>query len=83
MDDSAQQTALVLLNKGDTPVSFEIAEYMQNGRWSEQLSGSEKEVNNRVLTSEVSPHSVQVWLRDGPLSDDNFIQHLHEQIANQ
>ncbi|AYA64401.1 alpha-amylase family glycosyl hydrolase [Alteromonas sp. RKMC-009] len=82
MDDSAQQTALVLLNKGDTPVSFEIAEYMQNGRWSEQLSGSEKEVNNRVLTSEVSPHSVQVWLRDGPLSDDHFIQHLHEQIAN-
>lgn len=63
-----QQTALVLLNKGDTPAPFAIADLIDPGTWTLAPSATALEVASGTgLRSTVEPHGVQVWLREGPV----------------
>ncbi|HSX60186.1 MAG TPA: alpha-amylase family glycosyl hydrolase [Tahibacter sp.] len=66
----AQQIALVLLNKGDTPQPFRIARYLQAGTWRSEPAGRRQHVApGGALITEVAPHGVQVWLLDAAVTD--------------
>lgn len=64
--DEISQTALVLLNKGDQEQSLEINKGLGKGQWSEALSGKQTELNGSAHIT-LAPHSVQVWVKDGPI----------------
>ncbi|WP_372621735.1 alpha-amylase family glycosyl hydrolase, partial [Alteromonas stellipolaris] len=82
--DSAQQTALVLLNKADKPADFSVDEYMQAGTWSEQLSGEKRElVAGDALTTSVPANGVQVWVREGALDSNALEAALIKQMSAQ
>ena len=82
--DSAQQTALVMLNKAEEPASFSIDEYMQAGTWTEQLSGETRElVSGDALTTSVPANGVQVWVREGALDSDALEAALIKQMSAQ
>jgi glycosidase len=63
-----QQIALVLLNKGATPLDFSISEKLQAGTWQEQLSGVAQTVQDELRT-QVAPHGVQVWVLNAPVTE--------------
>ncbi|WP_232370723.1 MULTISPECIES: alpha-amylase family glycosyl hydrolase [Alteromonas] len=82
--DSAQQTALVLLNKADKPADFSVDEYMQAGTWTEQLSGETRElVTGDALTTSVPANGVQVWVREGALDSDALEAALIKEMSAQ
>ena len=61
------QIALVLLNKGDKAARFQVAKYLQPGRWQAALGGAAIEVaDGGALDAEVAPHGVAVYLLDAP-----------------
>ena len=49
------QTALVLLNKGDSAKTFTVARYVQAGRWRDALDGGSLQVD-ASLKAEVPAH---------------------------
>ena len=66
------QTALVLLNKGDAPATFELGESLQRGTWRDALTPSAPtlDVGRDVApVLRVAPHDVAVWLLDAPITD--------------
>ena len=72
-EEDIAQTALVLLNKGDLPAEFIIDEYMQSGQWVEQLTGETISLNDGdSLATSVAANGVQVWVREGLVSDTAF-----------
>ena len=78
------QIALVLLNKGDESEHFEISEFMQPGNWTEQLSGEVKALNgDAVLTSDVEPNGVQVWVLNDKVKSEALLARLAFQAARQ
>ena len=78
------QTALVLLNKGDSAESFVINDFMQSGEWVEQLSGQSKTVDqDDALTTTVEPNSVQVWVREGKVTSLALRDQIKYQLARQ
>lgn len=80
----AAQTALVLLNKGDSAESFVINDFMQSGEWVEQLSGQSKTVDqDDALTTTVEPNSVQVWVREGKVTSLALRDQIKYQLARQ
>jgi len=79
-----QQTALVLLNKGDREAAFDINTYMQAGRWTEQLSGKTRDLNlDESLSTSVNANGVQVWVREGALTNDQLAMALKKQMSLQ
>jgi cyclomaltodextrin glucanotransferase len=67
--DGTSQVALVLLNKGDAPATFRIAEALQPGRWVPQLGGEPVEVaDGGAIEATVSMHGAQVFLLDAPVT---------------
>lgn len=83
-NDNVQQTALVLLNKGSDSASFNITEFVQEGVWVEQLSGTKKSLaSNTSLNTIVEPNGVQVWVKDGPINNPMLVEHIVNQIAVQ
>ncbi|MCW0454511.1 Cyclomaltodextrin glucanotransferase [Xanthomonas sacchari] len=60
------QTALVLLNKSDTPRTLEARRYLQPGTWHDGFDGSATEVTD-ALRAEVPAHGVRVFLSDAPI----------------
>jgi cyclomaltodextrin glucanotransferase len=65
------QTALVLLNKGDTPQTFAPGKLMQSGSWRDALEPK----SIRIVVAEgttprlaVGPHGVAVWILDAPIT---------------
>lgn len=82
--NDAQQTALVLLNKGESAQSFEVNEFMQSGKWVEQLSGQTVNIaNDGTLTTAVAPNGVQVWVREGKVSNSALRAQIEYQLARQ
>lgn len=64
------QTALVLLNKGDVPATFRIDRMLQAGRWRRAIAGGEAEVgSDGVLAATVPAHGVEVYVRDGTITE--------------
>jgi cyclomaltodextrin glucanotransferase len=63
------QTALVLLNKGDTAARFRIDELAQPGRWREALGGGTRLLaEGAAFEAEVPANGVQVYLFEKPLT---------------
>lgn len=71
------QTALVLLNKSDQPLVYQVSNYMQAGQWQEALSGAVKQVQTS-LSSRVAAHGVQVWIHNGSVQGIALQQRLAE-----
>lgn len=83
-ESDVAQTALVLLNKGSEPLSFDVAEHMQPGEWVEQLTGEKRQISEGdSLNSVVDANGVQVWVRNGKLSDAAFEAELLSAMAVQ
>jgi len=71
------QTALVLLNKGDHPATFEINKYLSSGKWVDAIGGDIKILeNNSNLSVEVAPHNLAVYL----LHDKNQNLELRQRL---
>jgi glycosidase len=75
--DSAQ-TALVLLNKGDTPAQFSFRDKLQAGTWRSAISGNSYQIDARKprFKAEVPAHGVDVLLFDGALSAPSLLSAL-------
>lgn len=67
--EGVAQTALVLLNKGDTAARFRIDTLAQPGRWREALGGGTRVLAaGEAFDAEVPANGVQVYLFEQPLS---------------
>ncbi|KAB8168037.1 cyclomaltodextrin glucanotransferase [Lysobacter maris] len=67
-DGDFAQIALVLLNKGDAPADFEIARWLQAGRWQAAIAGEAQEVGEGgTLNTRVPAHGVEVWVLNAPI----------------
>lgn len=64
------ETALVLLNKGDSVARFEVDRAASTGVWRDAMSGSTlTAARGEPLLLEVPPHGARVLLRDGRVDD--------------
>ncbi|MFN7213781.1 MAG: alpha-amylase family glycosyl hydrolase [Lysobacteraceae bacterium] len=67
--DGVAQTALVLLNKGDTATRFRLTENLQPGRWRPALGGETVPLAaGRAFEAEVPANGVQVYLFEQPIT---------------
>ncbi|WP_339720379.1 alpha-amylase family glycosyl hydrolase [uncultured Paraglaciecola sp.] len=84
MLDGVSQTALVLLNKGEQETKFLVEKYMQEGKWVSQMSDDQVTIakSNRQLNTQVAAHSVQVWLRQGDVSNQPLLKELQRLMDN-
>lgn len=83
-NEDAQETALVLLNKGNSLESFDISEFMQSGEWVEQLTGQTLTVaSSASLKTTVKPNGVQVWVRQGEVDNRDLFEQIKYQLARQ
>jgi glycosidase len=82
--DGVSQTALVLLNKGDSAAEFIVTQYLQTGRWQSQLSDDTINIGSRdmQLRASVPAHGVQVWVRDGQIDNSDLIEQLKDLMVN-
>lgn len=76
------QTALVLLNKGDTARTFEVSRYLQAGTWRDALGGASQTVKGS-LTAEVPAHGVRVFVLDAPVDQTALQQQLKAAVDDQ
>ena len=83
-NEDAQETALVLLNKGNSLESYDISEFMQSGEWVEQLTGQTLTVaSSASLKTTVKPNGVQVWVRQGEVNNLDLLEQIKYQLARQ
>ena len=71
------QTALVLLNKGDRSAKIAVSRYLQPGRWRDGFNGDAVTVA-RSLKVKVPAHGVQVFFYDQPLTRGDLRARLAE-----
>lgn len=78
-----RQTALVLLNGGDEPVTMEFGQLPANGVWKDAVTGHAIKVDRNVtgLRAEIAPHGVRVYLSDAPLTQPEFVATLEKAQA--
>ncbi|WP_210131740.1 alpha-amylase family glycosyl hydrolase [Stenotrophomonas rhizophila] len=76
------QTALVLLNKGDTASTFEVSRYLQPGTWRDALGGGSQAVK-RSLKADVPAHGVKVYLLDAAVNQKELQAELAKAVADQ
>lgn len=76
------QTALVLLNKGDTPRSIEVRRYLQAGTWRDALGGASQTVKGS-LTAEVPAHGVRVFVLEAQVEQTALQQQLKAAVDDQ
>lgn len=80
--DGINQTALVMLNKGDTEAHFSIDQYMVNGEWKNPLTGESKMVVGKSLDVTVAPHSLEVYLYEQANTDILLKKALNRLMEN-
>ncbi|WP_421131465.1 alpha-amylase family glycosyl hydrolase [Alteromonas sp. A079] len=81
---TVQQTALVLLNKGNDSAPFNITKFVQEGEWEEQLTGAKQSVaKNASISTTVEPNGVQVWVKEGPINNALLLKQLVSQAKVQ
>jgi glycosidase len=78
--EGTNQTALVLLNKGDRADKVTVSKYLQPGRWRDGFSGEPVEVG-RELRAEVPAHGVRVFFFDQPLTRVDLRAELARRMA--
>ena len=76
------QTALVLLNKGDTPRSIEVRRYLQAGTWRDALGGASQTVRGS-LTAEVPAHGVRVFVLEAQVEQTALQRQLKAAVDDQ
>ncbi|MDJ0750260.1 MAG: alpha-amylase family glycosyl hydrolase [Woeseiaceae bacterium] len=78
------QTALVLLNGGDDPLTMKFGQLPANGTWTDAVTGHEIQVDEDFagLEEEIAPNGVRVYLTDAPISDPRFVNLLNRMQAN-
>lgn len=76
------QTALVLLNKGDTARSIEVRRYLQAGTWRDALGGASQTVTGS-LTADVPAHGVRVFVLDAQVEQTALQQQLKAAVDDQ
>ncbi|WDE04622.1 cyclomaltodextrin glucanotransferase [Thalassomonas viridans] len=80
-DQERSQTALVLLNKGDSPASFTVTEKLSQGTWTDAFSGEQYVVNagQTEIKTQVKAHGVKVLLNNGRVENPELITALMAQ----
>ncbi len=78
------QTALVLLNGGDVPLTMKFGQLPADGTWKDAVTGHEVVVDEdfKGLEEEVAPHGVRVYLNDTPITNPRFLELLDRMQAN-
>lgn len=67
--DGVGQIALVLLNKGPAPETFEVSTALQPGRWRAAFSRDVQVVEaGSTLSTNVAAHGVEVYVLDAPVT---------------
>jgi len=75
--NGVSQIALVLLNKGDVPTSFDVHEALQAGHWRNALDGGGIDVASGAgLSAQVPAHGVAVYLLDAPVHEPALVAAL-------
>ena len=76
--DGVNQTALVLLNKGDAQVQFRVSTWLSQGSWRDADSGRLFDTNERSpqIVAAVDAHSVRVLLFDAPVNNSQLAAEL-------
>lgn len=80
----AQQTALVLLNKGDGETTFALDELMpgQSISWKSALDGSAVTAGaDGAVRAVVPAHGVQVYVHDGALTDSALLARVEQAMT--
>lgn len=83
VENGKTQIALVMLNKGDAPITMTADEFIEEGQWQEQLTGQLAVTQNGTLTSTVPAHGVRVFVRNQPISNVAFTRALLDQMDRQ
>ena len=73
------QTALVLLNKGDNSESFSLGEYLSEGDWKTAL-GSELEISNGLAKTNVEAHGISVYILNQENTNQKLLNRAVEQM---
>ncbi len=76
------QTALVLLNKGDTARTVEVRRYLQAGTWRDALGGASQTVTG-ALKAEVPAHGVRVFVLDAQVDQATLQARLKAAVDDQ
>ena len=74
------QTALVLLNKGDAAATLEVSKGLSNGLWRDAVTGEVFAIDaeSPAIATAVPAHSVRVLLFDAPVNNAAFIGELSQ-----
>lgn len=79
--DGVNQTALVLLNKGDNDAVFSIDQYLSAGQWTDAVSGESVSVSNSgTLETTVPGHGVRVMVLNQPVSNPALLDELRRAV---
>ncbi|MCC2615021.1 cyclomaltodextrin glucanotransferase [Aestuariibacter halophilus] len=75
------QTALVMLNKGDTPAHITVDALLDSGIWYDVIAQRERriDVTEQAFQSLVPAHGVRVLLFDQPVSNSELLALLADQ----
>ena len=76
------QTAVVLLNKGDTARTIEVRRYLQAGTWRDALGGASQTVTG-ALKAEVPAHGVRVFVLDAQVDQAALQARLKAAVDDQ
>ncbi|BFM12921.1 alpha-amylase family glycosyl hydrolase [Simiduia litorea] len=80
--EDKHQTALVLLNKGDSEHTFSLNDLISNGQWQAQIQGTTETVNNNGLELSVPAHGIEVLLFEQVNNSPKLIAQLTELTNN-
>jgi len=71
------QTALVLLNKGDSPARFKLGEFVSAGDWKTAIGEDLELIHGKQITATVTPHGVSVYLLDQANTNPLLIEKMN------
>ncbi|MGD8175109.1 alpha-amylase family glycosyl hydrolase [Marinimicrobium sp. ARAG 43.8] len=76
-DDEQAQTALVLLNKGNTPATMTVDRWLNRGDWKDETTGDIHSVK-REVSLEVPAYGVRVLTFEGRVNNEDLVERLDE-----
>lgn len=78
--DGVNQTALVLLNKGDKSKKFKVKKWLSTGAWQEVITKESYTVSaeNKKIETLVPANGVRVFIRNAPVNDYKILKALHK-----
>ena len=74
--DGTQQTALVLLNKGDIAENFAIEKLISNGVWQARIQAQTYSVTDNKINVSVPAHGLEVLLFEGANNNVELLEQL-------